>query len=288
MAIQFPDIDPVAISIGPLGVRWYALAYLAGFLIGWRYILYLVEKGGYHKAARPITKAAIDDFLPWAILGIILGGRIGYVLFYQLGFYLQHPAEIVQIWQGGMSFHGGAAGAIITMIIYARAKDFSLLKLTDLFCCAVPIGLFFGRIANFVNGELYGRITNVSWGIIFPHGGPFPRHPSQLYEAALEGVVLFAVLCVIAHKPDLREKPGLISGVFLIGYGLFRAIIEFFREPDQQIGYFLNYFTMGQILCVPMIAGGLYLVYLAYKGQIDKDEKPTKKDTKNVAKTKSS
>ncbi len=261
MALQFPDIDPVALSLGPIEIRWYALAYLAGFLLGWRYILYLI--GLDEKRAdkeKLVSKLAIDDFLPWAILGVILGGRIGYVLFYQPGMLRYDVLEIFKVWHGGMSFHGGALGMIAAMAIYAFAKKLPLLRLTDLVCCAVPIGLFFGRIANFINGELFGREGNAPWTMVFPGGGAFPRHPSQLYEAALEGLVLFVVLLLMAHREKIRSRPGILSGVFLIGYGLSRIIVEFFREPDIQIGYIAGFMTMGQILSVPMIIGGGVLI----------------------------
>ncbi|MCB9989351.1 MAG: prolipoprotein diacylglyceryl transferase [Rhodospirillales bacterium] len=262
MALSFPDIDPVAVALGPLEIRWYALAYLAGFLMGWRYALYIAGLTG-----KGISREDVDDFLPWAILGVILGGRIGYVLFYQFDLYLDHPLEILKIWHGGMSFHGGASGVIAAMIAYSFARKLPLLHFTDMICCVVPIGLFFGRLANFVNAELYGRVTAVPWGIIFPGGGDLPRHPSQLYEALLEGLVLTAVMAVLLHRPAIREKAGLLSGVFLIGYALSRFTVEFFREPDPQIGYLAGYFTMGQLLSLPMLLGGLLLIFLAVRRQ---------------------
>lgn len=261
MAIPFPDIDPVAVSIGPIVIRWYALAYLSAFLLGWKYVIYLAGK---NPEQRP-NRLDIDDFLPWGILGVILGGRVGYVLFYQTAMYLHNPLEIFMLWHGGMSFHGGALGMILAMIIYAWRKNIYVLRLTDWVCCAVPIGLFLGRIANFINGELFGRVTDAPWGVVFPHGGELPRHPSQLYEAALEGLVLFLILLALAHNKKVRERPGIISGVFLIGYGLSRILVEFFREPDAQIGFLFNYFTMGQLLCIPMIIGGLVAIGYALK-----------------------
>ena len=259
MALPFPDISPIALSIGPLSVRWYALAYLAGFILGWRYILGIVARD---PDKRP-NKLDIDDFLPWGVLGVILGGRVGYVLFYQTSLYLHDPLEIFKIWHGGMSFHGGALGAIIAMIVYSLLKKIPVLRLTDLFCAAVPIGLFFGRVANFINGELFGRTTTVPWAFVFPHGGPEPRHPSQLYEAGLEGILLFLVLFFLIRRDSVRARPGIVSGVFLIGYALCRIAVEFFREPDAQIGYLFQYFTMGQILCLPMIAGGIVCIVYA-------------------------
>ncbi len=261
MAIPFPDIDPVAVSIGPIAIRWYALAYLSAFLLGWKYVIYLAGK---NPEQRP-NRLDLDDFLPWGILGVILGGRVGYVLFYQTAMYLHNPLEIFMLWHGGMSFHGGALGMILAMIIYAWRKKIYVLRLTDWVCCAVPIGLFLGRIANFINGELFGRVTDAPWGMVFPHGGELPRHPSQLYEAALEGLVLFLILFALAHNKKVRERPGIISGIFLIGYALSRITVEFFREPDVQIGFLFDYFTMGQLLCIPMIIGGLVAIGYALK-----------------------
>lgn len=264
MALKFPDIDPVALSLGPLEIRWYALAYLAGFLLGWQYALYLA---GLDKDKEPkekyIHKTTIDDFLPWAILGVILGGRLGYVLFYQLEMYWHNPSEIIKIWHGGMSFHGGALGVIVAMIAYSFYRKLPLLRLTDIVCCAVPIGVFFGRIANFINGELFGRVTTAPWAMAFPRGGEFTRHPSQLYEAALEGLVLFLILFALARRDGLRNCPGFLSGAFLVGYAAFRFFVEYFREPDFHLGFIAGSFTMGQILSVPMMAGGLFLMIYA-------------------------
>ena len=194
MALEFPMIDPVAIALGPLQIRWYALAYLAGFLLGWRYCLRLA---GWDAEHRP-NREDIDDFLTWVIVGVILGGRLGYVLFYNFEYYLSTPLDALKVWHGGMSFHGGALGVIAALFIYPALKKFPPLRLCDIVCAAVPIGLFFGRIANFINAELYGRVTNVPWGIVFPNGGAEPRHPSQLYEAALEGAVLFVILFLLS------------------------------------------------------------------------------------------
>ena len=198
--------------------------------------------------------------MTWAILGTILGGRLGYVLFYNLPMYMEHPADILHIWQGGMSFHGGMLGVIIAVALYAYFQKINFLAVTDYFAAATPIGLGLGRLANFVNGELYGRVTNMPWGMVFPRGGPLPRHPSQLYEAGLEGFVLFLVLWLMIRQPQIRAKPGMISGTFLIGYALCRIIIEQFREPDAQLGFIFGTLTMGQILSIPMILGGLWLI----------------------------
>ncbi|MFN3827858.1 MAG: prolipoprotein diacylglyceryl transferase [Micavibrio sp.] len=262
MSWVFPDIDPVAFSIGPLDIRWYALAYMAGFLLGWKLIVYL---SGLDGEKRPLSILDVDDFLPWAIIGVILGGRVGYILFYQFSAYIHDPLAMLRVWEGGMSFHGGAAGMILAMIFYAIRRKIHVLRLTDLVCCAVPVGLFFGRLANFINGELFGRVTSSPIGMVFPYGGPMPRHPSQIYEAFSEGLLLFIVMMILAHREKIRNRPGILSAVFLTGYALSRITVEFFREPDQQIGYIAQYFTMGQILCLPMLAGAAILVWYATK-----------------------
>lgn len=257
MTLPYPDIDPVALAIGPLEIRWYALAYLAGFLLGWRYALYWAGRDKGREGT--ISAAALDDFLPWAIVGVILGGRIGYVLFYQWEMYSANLWEIFKIWHGGMSFHGGAAGVLAAMGLYAARHKLSFFRLMDIVACVAPIGLFFGRVANFINGELFGRVTDSPLGMVFPGGGPLPRHPSQLYEAVLEGLVLGALLWLLARSTALRDKPGALAGVFIAGYGLARFIVEFFRAPDPQIGYIAQWLTMGQILSFPMILCGVAL-----------------------------
>lgn len=261
MALAFPDIDPVAFAVGPFEIRWYALAYLAGFLLGWKYALYLC--GLADRTGRP-TKIEIDDFIPWAIVGVILGGRLGYILFYQFDYYAAHPGEILKLWHGGMAFHGGALGVIAAMVAFSMYKKMPLLRLADIVVCTVPIGLFFGRIANFINGELYGRITTVPWGVEFPNGGEVARHPSQLYEAGLEGLVLFLILLGLVHIRTVRDKPGILAGVFLLGYGAFRAFVELFREPDAHLGYVWSALSMGQILSLPMVLAGVLLIGWAF------------------------
>jgi phosphatidylglycerol:prolipoprotein diacylglycerol transferase len=259
LALPFPAIDPVAVQIGPLAIRWYALAYLVGFVAGWRYCIWLARQDHCRPSAEDF-----DDFLTWAVIGVILGGRIGYVLFYQFDYYLANPLEILAVWHGGMSFHGGLTGIALAIILFARRRGFPALALGDLIACAGPIGLFFGRIANFINGELYGRAADVPWAVIFPRGGGIPRHPSQLYEAALEGLVLFAVMAVLAQRPSVRKRPGLLAGVFFTGYGFARITAEFFREPDPQLGFLLGgHATMGQILSIPMVLLGLGLILYA-------------------------
>jgi phosphatidylglycerol---prolipoprotein diacylglyceryl transferase len=255
--LVFPDIDPVLIQIGPFGIRWYALAYIAGIVIGWWWCKRLLDK-----PPPVMSREAFDDFILWATLGIVLGGRLGYVLFYRPGFYVEHPLEALKVWQGGMSFHGGMLGTTLAMVLFARLRHVPLLALSDVVACGVPFGLFFGRIANFINGELWGRVTDVPWGMIFPNGGPLPRHPSQLYQAGLEGIVLFLLLFVI-ERTGARRRPGLVTGVFLIGYGTARSIGELFRQPDSFLGFLIGGLTMGQLLSAPMILAGLFLVLRA-------------------------
>lgn len=256
--IPYPAIDPVLVSFGPFAIRWYALAYIAGLVLGWRYCLAV--------AKRPPAVAspqAIDDFLVWATLGVVLGGRTGYVLFYNPGYYFKNPTEIVALWHGGMSFHGGAIGVLMALWLFCRQRSLNMLAFSDIIACAVPIGLFFGRIANFINDELWGRVTNVPWAMVFPTGGPEPRHPSQLYEAGLEGLVLFAVLYALQRWTKARERPGMLAGVFFIGYAAARIFVEFFRQPDPQLGYLIFGATMGQLLSLPLLLFGLWLVWHA-------------------------
>jgi phosphatidylglycerol:prolipoprotein diacylglycerol transferase len=255
LVIPYPAIDPVLIAIGPLAIRWYALAYVAGLMIGWRFCFALAKRPPI--VAKPQD---IDDFLVWATLGVVLGGRIGYVLFYNPARYWAEPLEIFAVWHGGMSFHGGALGVMVALLLFCRQRAINVLGLADIVACAVPIGLFFGRLANFINGELWGRVTDVPWAMVFPNGGPDPRHPSQLYEAFLEGAVLFALLFVLQRFTALRERPGCIAGIFLIGYAVARIIVEFFRQPDQQLGFLIFGATMGQLLSLPLVLGGLWLI----------------------------
>jgi len=228
--IPFPAIDPVAVSLGPFAIRWYALAYIVGLIIGWRYCLMLADR-----PPNLLSRKEIDDFLVWATLGVVLGGRIGYVLFYNLPYYTEHPIQALYLWHGGMSFHGGALGVTLAIVLFARRRKLSILALADIVIEAIPIGLFFGRIANFINGELYGRETDVPWAMVFPGGGPLPRHPSQLYEAACEGLLLFLLLFIAEHR-GARRRPGLETGIFLAGYAVARMSGEFFRQPDQGQG----------------------------------------------------
>lgn len=258
--LTFPNIDPIAIQLGPVAIRWYALAYIAGLLLGWRLLLRLARLPG-----APMTRADADDFVTWAVAAVILGGRLGYVVFYNPAYYAAHPVEILFLWRGGMSFHGGLLGIIVAEIWFCRRRGLPLLKVADMVAVAAPIGLFFGRIANFVNAELYGRITDVPWAMVFPGGGPAPRHPSQLYEAALEGIVLFAVIYWLYRQPQVRAKPGLAAGAFLLGYGVIRLSLELVRQPDAHIGLLGLGATLGQWLSVPVLAFGLYLVFRAQR-----------------------
>ena len=258
--LPFPQIDPNLLEIGPFAIRWYALAYVAGLLLGWRYMLRLNSS-----RAHMTTSEVIDELLVWAIMGVVLGGRLGYVVFYHPSFYMENPLQIFAVWRGGMSFHGGLLGVTLTMVWFAKRRHLELLRLSDLVSCAVPLGLFFGRIANFINGELFGRVTNVPWAMTFPHGGPLPRHPSQLYEAVLEGIVLFALLAWLAWHKGALQKPGMLTGVYLMGYALARVSIEFVRQPDVQIGFLPLGTTVGQWLSVPMLIGGMYLIWRAKK-----------------------
>jgi phosphatidylglycerol:prolipoprotein diacylglycerol transferase len=260
LSLAYPAIDPIAIQIGPLAIHWYALAYIAGLLIGWRYILGYINKPPY-----VMTRAQVDDLLFWATLGVILGGRTGYVLFYNFDFYAAHPIDILKVWQGGMSFHGGMLGVIIAVFAFARHRGISFLGVIDAVAAAAPIGLFFGRIANFINGELFGRVTDVPWAMVFPRGGPEPRHPSQLYEAGMEGIILFLILLSLSRKESLRSRPGVVGGTFLAGYGICRIIGEFFRQPDAQLGYLEFGATMGQLLSIPMVLVGIGVVIYALK-----------------------
>lgn len=266
MPLDFPHIDPVALTIpaitlagitaGPFMIRWYALAYLTGFLAGWRYALRLNRLYG----TGMISAAKIDDFITWVVLGVVAGGRIGYVLFYNFDYFIDNPLHVFRLWEGGMSFHGGAAGVIIAIIAFARYHRINMFVLADIVCACVPIGLLLGRLANFVNAELYGRVTNVPWAMVFPDSDGQPRHPSQLYEAASEGLLLFVILGILMRFEAVRNRPGIISAVFLAGYGLCRFMIEFVREPDAQLGTLSIGLTMGQMLCLPMILGGLLVV----------------------------
>ncbi|MCR4282842.1 MAG: prolipoprotein diacylglyceryl transferase [Bauldia sp.] len=268
LALPFPAIDPVLIQIGPFAIRWYALAYIVGIFFAWWYARRLVaDRTLWRPGGAPIRPADLDDFVVWAAIGIVGGGRLGYVLFYDLPHYLAEPADILAVWHGGMSFHGGFLGTILAMTIFAWRRAIPVWSLIDVIAPSVTIGLLLGRLANFINGELFGRVTDVPWAVVFPNGGDEPRHPSQLYEAALEGLALFIFLRILTHRYHRLATPGFVSGGFAFGYGLARTFVEFFREPDIQIGYFAGGLTMGMLLSVPMIAVGIVLmVWSARRG----------------------
>lgn len=259
-AIPFPAIDPVALDLGFFQVRWYALAYIAGILLGWRYARWVCRRSPEER----LTPEIFDDFVLWAMLAVVIGGRLGYVIFYQPERFLAAPWEILYVWQGGMSFHGGLLGVLAAIWLYARRLGIGYFALSDVIGAAVPIGLFLGRIANFVNGELFGRPGDVPWAMVFPHGGDEPRHPSQLYEAGLEGLLLFLVLFVMIRLGAL-ERIGVVSGTFMLGYGLARGTAEFFREPDPYLGFLFAGATMGQLLSLPMILVGLWILWWSLK-----------------------
>jgi phosphatidylglycerol:prolipoprotein diacylglycerol transferase len=254
--LPYPAINPVLVHIGPLAVRWYALAYIVGILVGWVYARALIASKSLWGGAAPLTVIDFDDFIIWVTLGIILGGRIGYVLFYNLSLFAAHPGQIFQLWNGGMSFHGGFLGCTVAIILFARRRGIPILSLGDITTAVAPIGLFLGRLANFINGELWGRPADVPWAMIFPTGGPAPRHPSQLYEAALEGIVLFVVLNLLVRRGALK-RPGVITGAFALGYGIARTTCEFFREPDPQLGFLWGGLTMGMLLSIPLMLAGI-------------------------------
>jgi phosphatidylglycerol:prolipoprotein diacylglycerol transferase len=264
LVIPYPHIDPVLVQIGPLAIRWYALAYIFGILIGWAYARAVIRAERLWGGKAPFTVADFDDFVLWVTLGIILGGRIGYVLFYNLPFFVAHPVQIVELWTGGMSFHGGFTGCVVAVVLFARSRDISILSLGDLTCAVGPIGLFLGRLANFVNGELWGRPTDVPWAMVFPGGGPIPRHPSQLYEASLEGLALLVVLALLIRLGALK-RPGLIIGAFAVVYALARSFCEFFREPDIQLGFLWGGATMGQLLSIPLFLAGVCFIAYALR-----------------------
>lgn len=264
--IPYPVIDPVLVDIGPFPIRWYALAYVAGIVLGWFYMKRLCAADRLWGAVRHPTPISVDDLVVYVALGIVLGGRLGYVLFYNFSYYVSHPLEIVAAWNGGMAFHGGLIGTAIGMWIFARRAGVGFLSVADGVAAVVPIGLFLGRIANFIKPELWGRETDVPWAMVFPGAGPDPRHPSQLYEAGLEGIGLF-VLLAVAIRLGALKRPGLSTGLFTAGYALARIVSEFFRQPDAQLGFLFGGATMGMLLSLPLLAIGLGLVAYALRGR---------------------
>jgi phosphatidylglycerol:prolipoprotein diacylglycerol transferase len=257
-ALPFPDIDPVVLSIGPLAIHWYGVGYVVGILFAWWYAKRLVTTP-HLWSGLPMKPEDIDDFLVWAAVGVVLGGRLGYVLFYDLARYLANPLDVLAVWQGGMSFHGGLIGTTLAMILFARSRGIGVWSMFDVIAAGAPVGLGLVRVANFINSELWGRPTDLPWAVEFPNGGPLPRHPSQLYEAALEGIVLFLVLRVLSHSRLKLRQPGFVAGAFVAGYGLCRIVVEFFREPDPQLGHLWGgWLTMGMVLSLPMVLAGIW------------------------------
>jgi phosphatidylglycerol:prolipoprotein diacylglycerol transferase len=260
--VPYPHIDPILVQIGPFAIRWYALAYIATLLLGWRYAVSIVRNPRLWTHRPPPTDGEkIDDLILWLTFGVIVGGRLGHVVFYTPEMIWTDPVEILKVWHGGMSFHGGAIGVLVAGFAFARRNKIDPLRLGDVIVAAEPIGGFFVRIANFINGELWGRPTTVPWGMVFPDGGPLPRHPSQLYEAALEGIVLFCVLRWATHGRKLLNRRGVVMGVFLTGYGLIRIGLENVRAPDSYMPDFPFGLTMGMMLSTPMVLIGLFLIW---------------------------
>ncbi|MFT4091089.1 MAG: prolipoprotein diacylglyceryl transferase [Asticcacaulis sp.] len=270
--MTLPDIDPVLLQIGPVAIHWYALAYIVGIALGWWYLHRLINKESlWGPQGAPLDNQRLEDMVLWLALGVIVGGRIGYILFYDLATVMADPLRALRVWEGGMAFHGGFLGVVVAGWLYARAQKINPWSLGDLLACAAPIGLFLGRVANFINGELWGRPTDMPWGVVFCNqyacsGGQEARHPSQLYEAALEGVLLFVILFVLTHIYKKLKQPGLLMGVFIAGYGLSRILVETVRNPDKHMTDF-QVITMGMILSTPMVIAGLAIIMLALKGK---------------------
>src|ERR1700716_3697915 len=266
LTIDFPVFDPIAIAIGPIAIRWYALAYIGGIVLGWLYARALIKNEKLWGGPAPITLPQLDDFILWVTVGIILGGRAGYVLFYNLPFFIQHPAEIFELWKGGMSFHGGFLGCVAAVILFCRKNNLPILCLGDSTTAVGPIGLFLGRLANFINSELWGRPadSSVPWAMVFPNGGPLPRHPSQLYEAGLEGIVLFTILALMIRAGALK-RPGLILGSFIAIYAFARIVGEVLRKTDPQLGFTWGGVNLSVLLSVPMIIAGAILIVVAWR-----------------------
>ena len=263
--LVFPDFSPVLVQLGPLAIRWYALAYIVALVIGWRAMRRIAVR-----APAVATPLQVDDFLTWATLGVVLGGRLGYVLFYQPRLYLAHPVAILELWHGGMSFHGGMLGVVVALILYTHRQRLNLLGFADRLAVVVPVGLGLGRVANFINGELWGRPAPpwLPWAMIFPRIDDVPRHPSELYEALLEGVLLLGVMLLLAARQRVRERAGLLTGCFLLGYAILRAFAEHFRQPDAFLNYLAFGTTMGQLLCIPMAIAGIGLIAYARRGPV--------------------
>jgi len=261
------NFDPVFIDLGIFQIRWYSLAYIAGIALGWLYAIKIIEKLSLKKNYFLVRREEFDELITYLVIGIILGGRLGYVIFYNFKYYSENIIEVFKLWQGGMSFHGGLIGLIIAVYIYSKNSKTSFFKFADIISCVAPIGIFLGRIANFINGELYGKVSTLPWAIIFPYAGNVARHPSQIYEAILEGFILFILLNYLAFKKNLIIKSGYISGLFLIFYSILRIIAENFREPDVHIGYLFNYISMGTLLSLIIFFVGFVIILLIKKNE---------------------
>ena len=262
------NFNPILIDLGFLEIRWYSISYIAGIILGWLYAVNIINKNSKYKySSFQNTKKDFDDLIIYLIIGIILGGRLGYVFFYNIEYYIQNFLEIFKIWQGGMSFHGGLVGVIIATLIFSKNKKTSFFIYTDIICCAAPIGLFLGRIANFINGELYGKISTLPWSVVFPNDDNISRHPSQIYEAILEGIILFILINFLALKKHLIIKTGYVSSFFLISYSILRIFSENFREPDQHLGYLFNYFSMGTLLSILTLIFGFLIIFFIKKNE---------------------
>ena len=262
------NFDPTLIDLGFFQIKWYSIAYIMGIILGWSYALKIIKKTQNNtKYFEPIKRSDFDDLLFYLVLGIILGGRLGYVVFYNLDYYIHNFFQIFKIWQGGMSFHGGLFGVIVAIFIFSKNKNTNFFKYSDIVSCVAPIGIFLGRIANFINGELFGKTSTLPWSVIFPNGGNVARHPSQIYEAILEGLVLFVLINFLAFKKNLIIKTGYVSSFFLIIYSILRIFSENFREPDQHLGYFFNYFSMGILLSVLTLISGFLIIFFINKNE---------------------
>ena len=261
--LPFPAIDPVLVHIGPVAIRWYALAYIFGILLGWLYARAIIRNAALWGGKPPFTAEAFDDFIVWVTLGVILGGRLGYVLFYNPEYFAAHPLQVLELWSGGMSFHGGFFGCVVAVVLFAKRRGLPVLSLGDIICAVGPIGLFLGRLANFINGELWGRAADVPWAMVFPGAGEEPRHPSQLYEAFLEGIVPFVILRIATHRYHALTRPGTVFGLFLVCYGIFRSTAEFFREPHAGHPLDIGVLTPGIAYSIPMILIGAWLIWRA-------------------------
>ena len=262
------NFDPVLVDLGFFQIRWYSIAYILGIILGWVYAVKIIKKTQNNtQNFEPIKRSDFDDLVIYLVLGIILGGRLGYVIFYNLEYYIQNSFEIFKLWQGGMSFHGGLLGVIVAIFIFSKNKNTNFFKYSDIVACVAPIGIFLGRIANFINGELFGKISTLPWAVIFPNGGNIARHPSQIYEAILEGLVLFILINFLALKKHLIIKTGYVSSFFLISYSILRIFSENFREPDQHLGYLFNYFSMGTLLSILTLISGFLIIFFIKKNE---------------------